>query len=222
MDSNDDNKHVMFVCEENEEHALLAGRLFAEAATTSDLAWTAIPWDSSKNDFEHTALIVSLSTTKQPSPLLQKLSNHKERVEYWHGNLTQDFIEVQIKNLVVRLILKGGKRKSLETQERCKTCLKLSNACVCTTPKTPDNKKKKLDTIRICLERKGRGGKAVTVASGFTLEASKLEELLSSLKRQCGSGGTIKDDQIEIQGDQRSRLISELEKLGYKCKKVGG
>ncbi|MBX9720577.1 MAG: translation initiation factor, partial [Candidatus Obscuribacterales bacterium] len=97
-----------------------------------------------------------------------------------------------------------------------------ANACLCISPKVPDNKKKKPDPIRISLERKGRGGKAVTTASGFTLEESKLEELLTSLKKLCGSGGTIKDGQIEIQGDQRVRLISELEKLGYKCKKVGG
>jgi predicted translation initiation factor SUI1 len=49
-----------------------------------------------------------------------------------------------------------------------------------------------------------------------------VRELAALLKQRCGTGGTVKDGRIEIQGDQRERIVAELEKLGYKAKRVGG
>jgi predicted translation initiation factor SUI1 len=49
-----------------------------------------------------------------------------------------------------------------------------------------------------------------------------LRELAALLKQRCGTGGTVKDGRIEIQGDQRERIVAELERLGYKVKRVGG
>lgn len=49
-----------------------------------------------------------------------------------------------------------------------------------------------------------------------------LRDLAAKLKQRCGTGGTVKDGRIEIQGDQRERVVVELEKLGYKAKRVGG
>ena len=54
------------------------------------------------------------------------------------------------------------------------------------------------------------------------LDDDGVRELAALLKQRCGTGGTVKDGRIEIQGDQRERIVAELEKLGYKVKRVGG
>ena len=54
------------------------------------------------------------------------------------------------------------------------------------------------------------------------VDESGLRELAGTLKQRCGTGGTVNDGRIEIQGDQRERIVAELEKLGYKVKRVGG
>ena len=59
-------------------------------------------------------------------------------------------------------------------------------------------------------------------SSARPLDENGLRELAGTLKQRCGTGGTVKDGRIEIQGDQRERVIAELEKLGYKVKRVGG
>jgi translation initiation factor 1 len=78
-------------------------------------------------------------------------------------------------------------------------------------------------TITIQREKKGRGGKQVTVLRGFQLAAKDLEKLGKTLKKGCGSGGTIKQDSIiEIQGDHREKIAALLQKQGFKSKFVGG
>lgn len=76
-------------------------------------------------------------------------------------------------------------------------------------------------TIRIELDRKSRGGKNVTLLSGFELTPATLQSLAKGLKSRCGSGGTVKDRTIEIQGDHRDTVAAELTKLGYKIKRIG-
>jgi len=76
--------------------------------------------------------------------------------------------------------------------------------------------------IRIQASRSGRKGKTVTVISGFQCSPSTLTELLKQLKTHCGSGGTIKDNTLEIQGDQRQKLLALLLQLGYQAKISGG
>ena len=71
-------------------------------------------------------------------------------------------------------------------------------------------------------ETKGRRGKGVTTVFDVPLDASGLRELAATLKQRCGTRGTVKDGRIEIQGDQRERVVAELGKLGYKVKRVGG
>jgi len=71
-------------------------------------------------------------------------------------------------------------------------------------------------------ETKGRKGKGVTVVTGVPLAGDALDELGSQLKRLCGSGGTVRDGVIEIQGDHRDALVAELSKLGWTVKKSGG
>ncbi|MCA9955926.1 MAG: translation initiation factor [Anaerolineales bacterium] len=78
-------------------------------------------------------------------------------------------------------------------------------------------------TIGILREKKGRGGKQVTVLRDFQLKAEELDALGKQLKKACGSGGTVKEDGIiEIQGDHRDKLAALLQKQGYKTKFIGG
>lgn len=73
--------------------------------------------------------------------------------------------------------------------------------------------------IRVGIDKKRRAGKTVTVASGFQHTAESLAKLAQTLKKRCGSGGTAKDAEIEIQGDHVATVAAELEKLGYKVKR---
>lgn len=76
--------------------------------------------------------------------------------------------------------------------------------------------------VRVQVSRKGRGGKTVTVISGFQSKPETLAALLKELKAQCGTGGTVKDDTLEIQGDHAQKLLDLLIKKGYKAKISGG
>jgi translation initiation factor 1 len=76
--------------------------------------------------------------------------------------------------------------------------------------------------VRVGRETKGRKGKGVTVISGVPLAGDALEELATRLKKRCGSGGTVHEGVIEIQGDHRDTLLAELGKLGYTVKRSGG
>ncbi|NCG07552.1 MAG: stress response translation initiation inhibitor YciH [Gammaproteobacteria bacterium] len=76
--------------------------------------------------------------------------------------------------------------------------------------------------VRISRETKGRGGKAVTVITGLPVTPAELKTLSKTLKQKCGVGGAVKDDCIEIQGDQRNTCKATLERLGFSCKLAGG
>jgi translation initiation factor 1 len=76
--------------------------------------------------------------------------------------------------------------------------------------------------VRIRRETKGRKGKGVTTVSGVGLAEAELKTLAKKLKQKCSTGGTVKDGVIEIQGDHRDTLKTELEKLGHNVKLAGG
>ncbi|MDO3382699.1 stress response translation initiation inhibitor YciH [Gilvimarinus algae] len=76
--------------------------------------------------------------------------------------------------------------------------------------------------VRIWRESKGRGGKTVSVVKGLPLAGAELKSLAKTLKQACGTGGAVKDGQIEIQGDHRETLKAALEKAGYTVKLAGG
>jgi translation initiation factor 1 len=76
--------------------------------------------------------------------------------------------------------------------------------------------------LKIQVSRKGKGGKTVTIVSGFQVSIETLQSLTKQLKNQCGTGGTTRDNEIEIQGDHRQKLFDLLTKLGYKAKLSGG
>lgn len=108
---------------------------------------------------------------------------------------------------------------STDVGRRCPQCARPVAECVCGKDRpasTGDG------IVRIQRETKGRGGKAVTVVRGLPLAPGDLKRLAKSLKQKCGVGGAVKDDCIEIQGDQRATLKTELEKQGYTVKLAGG
>lgn len=85
-------------------------------------------------------------------------------------------------------------------------------------PDLPPNQQQ----IRIQTTRKGKGGKTVTVLTGFQSSPDTLKALLKKLKAQCGSGGTVKEQELEIQGDHAETLLQRLLALGYQAKISGG
>jgi translation initiation factor 1 len=85
-------------------------------------------------------------------------------------------------------------------------------------PDLPPNQQ----NLRVEASRKGRKGKTVTVISGFQASQEKLADLLKKLKTQCGTGGTVKENEIEIQGDHKQKIVQILLQLGYKAKASGG
>jgi translation initiation factor 1 len=78
------------------------------------------------------------------------------------------------------------------------------------------------DVVRVSRDAKGRGGKTVTVVTGITLPGKDLDALGKQLKAACGSGGTVKDAVIEVQGDHVDRIVALLVAQGYKAKRAGG
>ena len=77
-------------------------------------------------------------------------------------------------------------------------------------------------TVYLQRDSKGRGGKSVTLVKKLVLSDPDLKELATKLKQLCGSGGTVKDGMIEIQGEHREKIAEALKKMGYKVKIAGG
>jgi translation initiation factor 1 len=102
----------------------------------------------------------------------------------------------------------------------CPKCHQLKKTCTCKPDEPPAPSKSTV--VRVGRETKGRGGKGVTVLSDLPLDEKSLTELAATLKTCLGTGGTVKDGRIEIQGDHRDRIVAELENRGYRVKKAGG
>lgn len=112
----------------------------------------------------------------------------------------------------------GGLVYSTEFGRACPECREPQDQCRCSKAELADTD----GIVRVSRESKGRGGKVVTVISGVPLPGAELKTLAKELKQKCGVGGALKDGLIEIQGDQRDLLVSELSKRGFTVKKAGG
>jgi len=158
-----------------------------------------------------TVLIQKSGSSDSTDVLVNTFQSFKGEKEVWKLPVDEDAVDSllqNVKSLLIRLILKGGKRAPVPL------------------PAPPKNPEKTQgggkSAVRVRLESKGRGGKKVTVVFGLDMEHSELENLATELKQSCGTGGTVKDDTIEIQGDQCERVLSELNRRGMKAKRSGG
>ncbi|HET9065750.1 MAG TPA: translation initiation factor Sui1 [Gemmatimonadales bacterium] len=113
---------------------------------------------------------------------------------------------------------RSGLVYSTELGRMCRECRQPLSACRCREPVAPASD----GIVRVLRETKGRKGAGVSVVTGLPLTAAELASLATKLKKRCGSGGTVKEGRIEIQGDHRDLLVTELGKLGYTVKRVGG
>jgi translation initiation factor 1 len=89
-------------------------------------------------------------------------------------------------------------------------------------PAGPIATRQRNQPVIVGIERKGRGGKTVSIVSGVMSHEAGKQALLKLLKTKLGTGGTLKDEEIEIQGDHRDQIVEILMGLGYKAKKSGG
>ncbi len=101
----------------------------------------------------------------------------------------------------------------------CPGCRRPVAQCAC---RRADGQPARDGIVRVSRAVAGRKGKGVSVVAGLPLAGAELEALAGELKRRCGSGGTVRDGCIEIQGDHRDLLVRELEGRGYKVKRAGG
>ena len=116
---------------------------------------------------------------------------------------------------------KGKLVYSTDWGEMCPKCGKPIAQCTCHQKKAAP-KPKGDGIVRVGRETKGRKGKGVTIITGLLLNDADLAQLAKELKQKCGSGGTIREGAIEIQGEHRDKLVEELSKRGYTVKRVGG
>jgi protein-tyrosine phosphatase len=176
-------------------------------------ALTRMPAQVTTGDLEGAALVVALKHAEHLPLLQERFPAWAEKVEFWHVDDAPEvlgLIEQEVMGLVAR-ILGGGQRPPSQPTEPA-------------APAFPPVKEpaKKPVTLKVGRETAGRRGKGVTTVFDLPFDEDGVRELAALLKQRCGTGGTVKDGRIEIQGDQRERIVAELEKLGYKVKRVGG
>ena len=108
---------------------------------------------------------------------------------------------------------------STDTGRLCPGCGQPPKQCTCRRGATPPPND---GVVRISRQTKGRKGAGVCLITGVALGEAELKQLATDLKKKCGTGGTVKDGVIEIQGDHRQTLAEALQKAGYKVKLAGG
>jgi predicted translation initiation factor SUI1 len=165
-------------------------------------------------DFEAAHWIIALKEAEHLPLLQERFPAWAERVEFWHVDDAPDvldLIEREVMDLAARLI--GGGRKRVAPPPE---------AAVEPVVAKQEMPKKSAPVVRLSRETKGRRGKGVTTVSDVPLDEAGLLELAARLKDRCGTGGTVKDGRIEIQGDQRDRLAAVMESMGYRVKRMGG
>ncbi|HVK16257.1 MAG TPA: hypothetical protein VM533_04865 [Fimbriiglobus sp.] len=196
---------VLFIGADGAEQA--AVERFASVARTFGLDWSAEPRSLvaevgtplTAADLDRATIAVGIGQD-QLAHLLSGRYPNSSGVEYWKP----EAVEREVMNLIARLL--GGKRSGDDEP----------------SPATPKPPARKAATVRVGRETAGRRGKGVTTVWDLPLDEAGVRDLAAVLKQRCGTGGTVKDGKIEIQGDHRDRVAAELEKLGYKVKRSGG
>jgi translation initiation factor 1 len=114
----------------------------------------------------------------------------------------------------------GGLVYSTDGGRMCPDCRQPSSACTCkaNAKAAPTGG----GVVRVSRQAKGRGGKTVTLVKGLALDPIALAMLGKQLRTACGSGGTVKDGVIEVQGDHCDLVVAALKKLGHEAKRAGG
>jgi translation initiation factor 1 len=112
----------------------------------------------------------------------------------------------------------GGLVYSTEVGRMCPECRQAVAECTCKAKAAPKGD----GVVRVSRQTKGRGGKSVTLIKGLALDPIALALLGKQLRGVCGSGGTVKDGVIEVQGDHCERIMDELRKHGHEPKRAGG
>lgn len=125
------------------------------------------------------------------------------------------------------MIAMGGSNfvYSTEHGKICAECGRPPAGCACGNAKARAERERLANAdgvVRVARETKGRKGAGVSLVSGVPLAGAELKALAKDLKKACGTGGTLKDGVIEIQGDHRDKLVVALERRGYTVKRVGG
>lgn len=112
---------------------------------------------------------------------------------------------------------KGGLVYSTEHGRMCPACGQPMTACACKakTAVVGDG------VVRVSRQSKGRGGKTVTLVKGVALDAAALAVLGKQLRTACGSGGTVKDGVIEVQGEHCEKVLAVLGEMGHRAKRAG-
>jgi translation initiation factor 1 len=116
----------------------------------------------------------------------------------------------------------GGLVYSTESGRMCPVCRQAVSACTCHALRGATQNVPAGDGwVRVSRETKGRGGKAVTLVRGVPLDTDALAALGKRLRMACGSGGTLKDGVLEVQGDHVERVIDLLKQEGHQVKRAG-
>jgi translation initiation factor 1 len=100
----------------------------------------------------------------------------------------------------------------------CPECRRPLSDCMCKAKAVPIGD----GVVRVSRQTKGRGGKSVTIVKGVALDPIALALLGKQLRTACGSGGTVKDGVIEVQGDHCELVVETLNKNGHHAKRAGG
>jgi protein-tyrosine phosphatase len=172
------------------------------------------PMQVTVDDLERAAWVVALKQAEHLPLLQERFPAWAEKVEFWQVDDAPEalaLIEREVMDLTARLIV-GGKRRAAQE-------IATETAA---PPATKEVVRASAPVVRLGRETKGRRGKGVTTVADLPLDEAGLLELAATLKQRCGTGGTVRDGTIEIQGDQRDRLATVLEGMGYRVKRVGG
>jgi predicted translation initiation factor SUI1 len=172
------------------------------------------PAQVTNDDLEGAAFIVALKQAEHLPLLQERFPAWAEKVEFWHVDDAPEVLELierEVMDLAARLIGGGSKRVTPLPEPAVEPVVAKQEVPHQIAP-----------VVRLGRETKGRRGKGVTTVSDVPLDEAGLLELATKLKNRCGTGGTVKDGGIEIQGDQRDRLAAVLVGMGYRVKRVGG